>query len=136
MIPRTDYGSVYLYWRELLMPYHGVDRNIDLSALAKLTVNVPLCELKKIVETVLNPRRIVELSYNPLRQSELYSYLVTNPSIQVSDKEYGKFVKWFGKTPMGKRKAAYMAEVGKKREQEAKRAAKEAEKAARGARAR
>lgn len=135
MIPRTDYGSVYLYWRELLMPYHGVDRNIDLSTLAKLTVKVPLCELKKIVETVLTPRRIAQLSYNPLQQSELYSYLVVNPALPVSDKEYAKFEKWFRKTPLAKRKARYMVEAEKRREQEAKRAAKEAEKAAKAAKA-
>ncbi|RZC41157.1 hypothetical protein BDFB_011660, partial [Asbolus verrucosus] len=72
LIPRPDYGSIYLYWRELLMPYHGVDRNIDVSCLAKLTKYYTLPDIKMAVETVLTPRRIIQLSYNPLRQEELF----------------------------------------------------------------
>ncbi|EFA06079.1 IQ and AAA domain-containing protein 1-like [Tribolium castaneum] len=128
LIPRPDYGSIYQYWRELLMPYHGIDRNIDVSCLAKLTVNYPLPVLKQVAEKVLTPRRIIQLSYNPLRQSELYEELITVDPI--TDKEYKKFVKFYKKIPLMKERGRLNKYLEKKREQESKAKEKQQQKAA------
>jgi hypothetical protein len=122
-MPRPDYGSIYLYWRELLMPYHGVDRNIDLSCLAKLTVNFPLPVLKQVAEKIMTPRRIIQLSYNPLRQAELYEELINVDPI--TDKEYKKFLKFYKKTPLAKERARLNKYNQKRRDQEAKAAEKQ-----------
>lgn len=117
-----------MYWRELLMPYHGIDRNIDLSCLTKLTVNFPLPVLKQVVENVLTPRRIIQLKYNPLRQSELYEELITAEPI--TDKVYKKFLKFYKKTPLMKERGRLNKYLDKKREQEAKSQQKQQQKAA------
>src|SRR5699024_1664645 len=96
----------------------GVDRNIDLSCLAKLTVFYPLPVLKQVVEKVMTSRRIVELSYNPLKQSELYEELINVEPI--SDKEYKKFLKFYNKIPLAKERGRLNKYNELKREQEAK----------------
>ncbi|KAJ8919460.1 hypothetical protein NQ315_016560 [Exocentrus adspersus] len=128
LVPRPDYGSVYLYWRELLMAYHVVDRNIDVTSLVTVTLNYPFPVIKYAVEQVMTPRRIIQLSYNPLRQEELYEILVSEGLEPITDKEYNKYLKWYFKTPLGKQRNAFnkVAEA----EREVERAAKEkAEKA-------
>ncbi|KAI4467650.1 hypothetical protein MML48_2g00000914 [Holotrichia oblita] len=128
LIPRTDYGSAYLYLYELLMRYHGVNRNIEISCLAKLAVNYPMGILKEIVETLMQPRRIMQLSYKPLHQMELYNLMIKHKEGPVSDKDHKKFVKWYNKTPLGKQKAALMKIVEKRREMEAAQAEKQKKK--------
>lgn len=128
LIPRTDYGSAYLYLYELLMSYHGVNRNIEISSLAKLSVNYPMGILKEIVKTLMQPRRIMQLSYKPLHQVELYNLMITNKEGPVTDKDYKKFVKWYNKTPLGKQKVALMKIVEKRREMEAAQAEKQKKK--------
>lgn len=123
LIPPTDYASIFLYWRELLMPYHGVDRNFDCSAITKLTVAYPLIDIKKAVEKVFTPRRIIQLSYNPLRHSELYEAIIDGGE-SVSEKEFKKFENWFKKTPLAKQRGKIIAIANLKREQEAKQAEK------------
>lgn len=94
LIPRPDYGSVYLWWRELLRPYHGVDRNFNFTSLATVTVNQPFPVIKQAVEVTLTARRIIQLKYKPLRAQELYEVFVANQLEPITDKEWKKFQKW------------------------------------------
>lgn len=118
-MPPTDYGTIYLYWRELLMPYHGLDRNFDCSSLAKVTKSYPLPQIREAVEKVLTPRRIIQLKYRPLQQLELYEAIMEGPE-PVTEKEFNKLMKWFKKTPLAKQRGKLMAIAEKKREQENK----------------
>lgn len=120
MIPRPDYGSIYLYWRELLMPYHGIDRNFNVSNLTKLTLNYPLSTIRDIVKTVLQPNRIIQLKYKPLKEQELYEVLLTAQLEPITDKEYGKFQKWYNKTPLGKERSLFNKFAEAQREAEAR----------------
>lgn len=82
------------------MPYHSVDRNIDLSCLTKLTVNYPLGTIKEVTKQVMTPARIVRLYYEPLRQMELFEPFVKIEPI--NDKIWKKYEKWYFGTPIGK----------------------------------
>ncbi|KAG5885827.1 hypothetical protein JTB14_017197 [Gonioctena quinquepunctata] len=95
LLPRPDYGSVYLYWQKLLMPYHGVDRNFNVSALAKVTVNYPLPVIKEVLQKIMTARRIIKLHYNPLTPQEVYEHFISEGLEPISDKEYKKFQKWY-----------------------------------------
>ncbi|ENN72771.1 hypothetical protein HUJ04_013362 [Dendroctonus ponderosae] len=120
LIPRPDYGSVYLWWRELLRPYHGVDRNFNFTSLATVTVNQPYPVIKQAVELILTARRIVQLKYKPLRAQELHEVFVANQLEPITDKEWKKFQKWYKKTPLGKERAIFNKWADGKREQEKK----------------
>ncbi|CAG9764660.1 unnamed protein product [Ceutorhynchus assimilis] len=116
LIPRPDYGSVYLWWRELLRPYHGVDRNFNFTSLATMTENQPYPVLKKIVKDVLTPRRIIKLKYNPLKAQELIGPFIDEQIEPISDKEWKKYTKWYNKTPLGKERAVFNKIAEGKRE--------------------
>lgn len=107
LIPRTDYGSLYLYWRQLLMAYHGVDRNINLSELALVTQTYPLPTIKALIEKILDPIRIAQLQYKPLDAHEFVEVLLDEPP-PIIDKLWKKYLKWFNKTPLAKRRAHLM----------------------------
>lgn len=77
MIPTTDYNTLYMYYKDLLMKYHGVDRNIDVSCLAKMSVGVPLNFIKRAVEEVLSLPRRVTLKHNPLSPMEIMDEVMT-----------------------------------------------------------
>lgn len=127
LIPRPDYGSTYLYWREMLMPYHGVDRNFKCSTITTVSKYYPLPEIKKAVEKVMVPRRIIQLAYKPLTHAELYDAILAGTG-PITDKEFSKFIKWFKKTPLAKERGKILEIAEKIREAEAKRAEKEAQK--------
>lgn len=71
MVPITDYNTLYMYYKDLLMKYHGVDRNIDVSCLAKMSIGIPLDFIRQAVEKVLSLRRRITLKFNPLSPIEI-----------------------------------------------------------------
>ncbi|KAG7210763.1 hypothetical protein KM043_012257 [Ampulex compressa] len=70
-IPVADYNTLYMYYKDLLMKYHGVDRNIDVSCLAKMSVGVPLEFVRQAVEHVLCLSRRITLKFKPLHPEEI-----------------------------------------------------------------
>ncbi|KYM86111.1 IQ and AAA domain-containing protein 1 [Atta colombica] len=70
-IPTTDYNTLYMFYKNLLMKYHGVDRNIDVSCLAKMSIGVPLDFIRQAVEKVLSVHRRITLKSNPLNPMEI-----------------------------------------------------------------
>ncbi|XP_043505709.1 dynein regulatory complex protein 11-like [Polistes fuscatus] len=71
MIPLTDYNTLYMYYKYMLMKYHGIDRNIDVSCLAKMSVGVPLKFIRESIEKVLSLERRIILNHEPLSQVEI-----------------------------------------------------------------
>lgn len=108
LIPRPDYGSLYIYLRELLMSYHGINRNFNVSELASLTLYHSFPLLKSAIETVLTSERIAQLSYKPFDSHEVIEVLLDSPP-PINDKEWAKYEKWFLKTPLNKRRNKLIA---------------------------
>ncbi|TGZ56661.1 hypothetical protein DBV15_07761 [Temnothorax longispinosus] len=76
-VPTTDYNTLYMYYKNLLMKYHGVDRDIDVSCLAKMSVGIPLNFIRQAVEKVLSLRRRITLKFNPLSPIEIMNEILT-----------------------------------------------------------
>jgi len=76
MVPTTDYNTLYMYYKNLLMKYHGIDRNIDVSCLAKMSVGIPLDFIRQAVGKVLSLRRRITLKFNPLSPVEMEEILM------------------------------------------------------------
>ena len=85
------------------MKYHHVDRNLDVSCLAKVSVGLPLEFIRQAVEKVLHLRRRIQLKFKPLNQQEIMEELVKykGPAPKIID----KFNKFEMKTPIGRKKA-------------------------------
>ncbi|XP_072760496.1 dynein regulatory complex protein 11 isoform X2 [Anoplolepis gracilipes] len=76
-VPTTDYNTLYMYYKNLLMKYHGVDRNIDVSCLAKMSIGIPLDFIRQAVEKVLSLQRRITLKFNPLKPIEIMNEILT-----------------------------------------------------------
>lgn len=59
------------------MKYHGVDRDIDVSCLAKMSVGIPLNFIRQAIEKVLSLRRRITLKFNPLNPIEIMNEILT-----------------------------------------------------------
>lgn len=114
----TDYNSLFLFYQNLLMKYHGIDRNIDLSCLAKLSIGLPLEFIRQSVENVLNVRRRSQLLFKPLNQMEIMEELFkyNGPGEKIVE----KFRQFENKTPLGMRKMAMLLERKKERQRREK----------------
>ncbi|XP_033336413.2 IQ and AAA domain-containing protein 1-like [Megalopta genalis] len=103
MIPLTDYNTLYMFYKDLLMRYHGVDRGIDVSSLAKVSEGIPLEFIKQAVENVMNVSRRITLRFNPLNQQEILEELLKYKA--PAKKTLDQFVKFESRTPLGKKRA-------------------------------
>lgn len=123
MVPRPDYGSIYLFWEEVLLGYHGVDRNFNITALATMTKNYPLPEIKEAIERVLEPQRIIQLHCKPLSHIELIDSLREGLG-PITDKEWEKYEKFYAGTKLGKARKQLLSQFTKLVENEKKKEAK------------
>ncbi|XP_054008025.1 IQ and AAA domain-containing protein 1-like [Hylaeus anthracinus] len=103
MIPLTDYNTLYMFYKDLLMKYHGVHRDIDVSSLAKMSEGIPLEFIKNAIETVLNVRRRITLRFNPLTPVEIMEEVFKYQA--PTKKSLGQFAKFETRTPLGRKRA-------------------------------
>ncbi|XP_076633682.1 IQ and AAA domain-containing protein 1-like [Colletes latitarsis] len=106
MIPLTDYNTLYMFYKDLLMKYHGVHRDIDISSLAKMSEGIPLEFIKNAIENILNIRRRISLRFNPLTLPEIMEevWKYAGPS----KKSLGQFVKFETRIPLNRRRIAML----------------------------
>ncbi|KAI4490917.1 hypothetical protein M0802_010591 [Mischocyttarus mexicanus] len=100
MIPLTDYNTLYMYYKYMLMKYHGIDRNINVSCLAKMSVGVPLEFIRKSIENVLSLKRRIILKHEPLSQVEIMEEVWKYQPI--AKKILEKYQQFESKTPLGR----------------------------------
>lgn len=100
------------------MKYHGIDRNIDVSCLAKLSIGLPLEFIRQSVEKVLNLRRRSQLLFKPLNQMEIMEELLKyhGPKWKIVE----KFKQFEYKTPLGRMKMKIMLAEKEERERSQK----------------
>lgn len=90
------------------MKYHGVDRDIDISCLAKISVGIPLNFIRQAVEKVLSLHRRITLKFNPLNPQEIMNevLLYRHPTTEMLQ-SLDKFEK---RTPLARRKIKALTE--------------------------
>lgn len=103
MMPITDYNTLYIYYKNLLMKYHGVDRDIDVSCLAKMSVGVPLDFIRQAVEKALSVRRRITLKFKPLCPTEIMNEVMKYE--YYTPEMLNEFDKFERRTPLGRRRA-------------------------------
>ncbi|CAL7945569.1 unnamed protein product [Xylocopa violacea] len=107
MIPLTDYNTLYMFYKDLLMKYHGVDRNIDISSMAMMSVGIPLEFIKSAVENVLNLRRRITLRFKPLNEREIIEEVLKYEAPQ--PKIMSQFMKFENRIPLARKRARLLA---------------------------
>uniref|UniRef100_H2YYK9 ATPase AAA-type core domain-containing protein n=1 Tax=Ciona savignyi TaxID=51511 RepID=H2YYK9_CIOSA len=104
LIPRPDYASRYILWKHVITAHGGIiTTHIDVSSLTKITDGYTQGHIVEAVKYILSERRISQLPKKPLTAVEFISPLARIDPIYKEEEE--AFKSWFGKTPLGKKRA-------------------------------
>nr|XP_023688535.1 IQ and AAA domain-containing protein 1 [Paramormyrops kingsleyae] len=109
LIPRPDYASRYVMWRELIKKAGGeVTDSLDLSCLAKISDGYTQGHMVQVVRAILTEHRLQQLAKRPLTAAEFVSPLAKTDPIFHDEEEALKH--WYAKTPLGKKRAKAASE--------------------------
>ncbi|XP_011352378.1 dynein regulatory complex protein 11 isoform X2 [Ooceraea biroi] len=101
-IPRPDYGSMSLVWKDLLYKYSGISRQFDTSAMAKACDGFTIGTVLAVLDEVMTTKRMVQLRTHPLTHAELVNALSFKDPVYREEED--AFLAWFSKTPTCRRK--------------------------------
>ncbi|XP_011142769.1 dynein regulatory complex protein 11 [Harpegnathos saltator] len=101
-IPRPDYGTVSLIWKDLLYKYSGINRQFDTPAMAKACDGFTIGTILEAISEVMTTKRMVQLRTHPLTHVELVNALSFKDPVYREEED--AFLGWFSKTPTCRRK--------------------------------
>ncbi|XP_043785577.1 IQ and AAA domain-containing protein 1-like isoform X2 [Apis laboriosa] len=107
IIPLTDYNTLYMFYKDELMKYYGIDRNIDVSSMAKVSVGIPLGYIKNTIQNILNLRRRITLKFKPLLATEIINEVLKYEPLP--PKMVSQFEKFENRTPLGRKRLRMLA---------------------------
>uniref|UniRef100_UPI0037E85F5E dynein regulatory complex protein 11 isoform X1 n=2 Tax=Semicossyphus pulcher TaxID=241346 RepID=UPI0037E85F5E len=103
LIPRPDYGSRYILWKQLIKKQGGVvTRALDLSSLAKISDGYTPGHMIQVIRSVLTTHRILQQANRPLTAAEFVPPLAKIDPVFQEEEEALK--NWYAKTPLGKKR--------------------------------
>nr|XP_033788643.1 IQ and AAA domain-containing protein 1-like [Geotrypetes seraphini] len=103
MIPRPDYASRFVTWKELIQNHGGLfTSSLNLSALAKMSDGYCQGAIVQAVQSVLRGRRLSLQATKPLAAAEFLLHLARYDPIFKEEEEILK--DWYGKTPLSKKR--------------------------------
>ncbi|XP_012580617.1 PREDICTED: IQ and AAA domain-containing protein 1 [Condylura cristata] len=115
LVPRPDYASRYVLWKEIIQHNGGVLSNsLNVSCLAKVTDGFTPGHMVHVAQSVLTERRLRQQPHKPLTAGEFISALTSMEPVYQEEED--SFKDWYAKTPMGKKRA--LALTGGKAEKE------------------
>uniref|UniRef100_A0AAY4BCR0 ATPase AAA-type core domain-containing protein n=1 Tax=Denticeps clupeoides TaxID=299321 RepID=A0AAY4BCR0_9TELE len=115
LIPRPDYASRFVMWRELIVRNGGeMSSALDISSLAKISDGYTQGQMVEVVRGLLTERRLQQLQRRPLTAAEFVSPLAKMDPVFQAEEEALK--DWYAKTPMGRKRVK--AASGKEGEDE------------------
>ncbi|KAI4493349.1 hypothetical protein M0802_009409 [Mischocyttarus mexicanus] len=120
-LPRPDYGSMSLIWRNLLYKYSGISRQFDISAMNKICDGFTIGTTLDAINEVMTTKRMVQLRTQPLTHAELINAISTKDPVYREEED--AFLSWFSKTPTCRRKQRAL-ELERQRVEEANEAMK------------
>lgn len=117
LVPRPDYASRYVLWKQIIQRSGGVITNaLNVSCLAKVTDGFTQGHIVEVVKGVLTDRRVRQQMQKPLVALEFVAALSSmNPVYQ---EEEESFKNWYAKTPMGKKRNLALTEGNAEKERD------------------
>ncbi|KAK2587687.1 hypothetical protein KPH14_003804 [Odynerus spinipes] len=101
-LPRPDYGTMSLVWRDLLYKYSGISRQFDISSMTKICDGFTIGTILAAIDEVMTTKRMVQLRTQPLTHGELINAISTKDPVYREEED--AFLAWFSKTPTCRRK--------------------------------
>ncbi|XP_077439775.1 dynein regulatory complex protein 11 [Vanacampus margaritifer] len=109
LIPRPDYGSRYVLWKQMIEKHGGkITSALDLSSLSKISDGYTPGHMIQAIQQVMTKRRMLLLEKRPLTAIEFVAPLAKFTPVFQDEEEALK--KWYAKTPLGKKRAKAAAE--------------------------
>ncbi|XP_023596629.1 IQ and AAA domain-containing protein 1 [Trichechus manatus latirostris] len=127
LVPRPDYASRYVLWKQIIQRNGGVVTNaLNISCLAKVTDGFTQGHIVQVVRGVLTDRRIRQQIHKPLRAVEFISAIASMDPVYQEEED--SFKDWYAKTPLGRKRALALTggeaekekDKGKKKEKKKK----------------
>ncbi|XP_034862688.1 dynein regulatory complex protein 11 isoform X2 [Mirounga leonina] len=127
LVPRPDYASRLVLWRQIIQRHGGIITNaLNISSLAKVTDGFTQGHIVEVVQGVLTDRRTRQQTYKPLTAAEFVTMLTSMSPVYQEEED--SFKDWYAKTPMGKKRASVLTggdtekekDKGKKKEKKGK----------------
>ncbi|XP_051046727.1 dynein regulatory complex protein 11 isoform X1 [Phodopus roborovskii] len=119
LVPRPDYASRYVLWKQIILRNGGVLTNaLNISCLSKVTDGFTQGQIVKVVKEVLTDRRIRQQSHKPLTAVEFITIMTTMNPVYKEEEE--SFKNWYAKTPLGKKRIMSLSVGGVKEKEKDK----------------
>ncbi|XP_059871447.1 dynein regulatory complex protein 11 [Delphinus delphis] len=117
LVPRPDYASRHVLWKEIIQRHGGVITGaLSVSCLAKITDGFTQGHIVQVVKEVLTERRIRQQSHKPLTALEFIPPLTSMSPVYQEEEE--SFKDWYAKTPMSKKRALALTGDNKENEKD------------------
>ncbi|KAM5268668.1 dynein regulatory complex protein 11 isoform 2-T2 [Hipposideros larvatus] len=117
LVPRPDYASRYVLWKQIIQRRGGVITNaLNVSCLAKVTDGFTQGHIVEVIKGVLTDRRVRQQTRKPLVALEFVVALSSMSPVYLEEED--SFKDWYAKTPMGKKRNLALTEgsTGKERD--------------------
>ncbi|XP_055990788.1 IQ and AAA domain-containing protein 1-like [Sorex fumeus] len=99
-LPRPDYASRYVLWKQMVEAKVLPNLSLDFSSLAKVSDGYTSGAIVQSIQAVLTDRRLLHMSLQPLVASEFMGQLAKRDPVYIEEEEAMK--DWYFKTPLGK----------------------------------
>ncbi|PNI70179.1 IQCA1 isoform 2 [Pan troglodytes] len=104
LVPRPDYASRYVLWKQIIERNGGVLTSaLNVSCLAKVTDGFTQGHIVEVVKGVLTDQRIRRQIHKPLTAVEFITAITSMNPVYKEEEE--SFKNWYAKTPLGKKRA-------------------------------
>uniref|UniRef100_A0A8C9A1F1 IQ motif containing with AAA domain 1 n=1 Tax=Prolemur simus TaxID=1328070 RepID=A0A8C9A1F1_PROSS len=114
LVPRPDYASRYVLWKQIIQHHGGVlSKTLNVSCLAKVTDGFTQGHIVKVVKDVLTDRRIRQQTHKPLTAGEFTAAITSMNPVYKEEEE--SFKSWYARTPLGKRRALALTGGGQEK---------------------
>ncbi|XP_006618831.1 dynein regulatory complex protein 11 isoform X2 [Apis dorsata] len=101
-IPRPDYGTMSLIWKDLLYKHSGINRQFDTTIMTKICDGFTIGTVLASINEVMTTKRIMQLKTHPLTHGELINALSSKDPVFCE--EESAFLAWLSKTPINRKK--------------------------------
>ncbi|XP_058433422.1 dynein regulatory complex protein 11 isoform X7 [Marmota monax] len=117
LVPRPDYASRYVLWKQIIQRNGGVlTKALNISCLAKVTDGFTQGNIVKVVKGVLTDRRIRQQTQKPLTPAEFIPLIAGMNPVYKEEEEC--FKNWYAKTPLGRKRVLSLRVGGREKETE------------------
>lgn len=119
LVPRPDYASRYVLWKQIILRNGGeLTNSLNISCLSKVTDGFTQGQIVQVVKEVLTERRIRQQAHKPLTAIEFITMMTNMNPVYREEEE--SFKNWYAKTPLGRKRVLSLTVGGNKEKEKDK----------------